>query len=408
MNNPLISILMPTFKDSDTISESIRSLLMQDYSKWELIIINDLFDKTDDIINSFRDKRIKYLHSPTIGQLNALLEGASQISGDLVTILHSDDLFASPSSLKDCVYCFFESSYDGIYSDLIVIDKNGDETGLFQTAPLVDRHLISNVFLLRGSNIVSDFFFVTKDAFDKVVLQNYVSWNMPYWFVENKNFVVYDQDTFPKCDLKSDANLLLLRLKKVKPWYKYRVYSSNYILSDVGKFEAFNGMLRTTLALSKYCDELPFSRFPWVTEYLIKKWNFSLSLNRPYYGSYLRLVNSVYESVYGKEYNCNNVYISSILSFYMNFSSDVCLPIPENLIRDCRCWYRGCDARKFYSDISDKGTIDPLYEYILGNTYKGFSKIQIKNPQDILQMQNVLKFLNLIASVEVLNTTVSN
>ena len=60
--NPLISIVLPTYNSEKYISNTIKSIINQDYRNWELIITDDCStDNTYDIINEYskRDLRIK-------------------------------------------------------------------------------------------------------------------------------------------------------------------------------------------------------------------------------------------------------------------------------------------------------------------------------------------------------------
>lgn len=58
----IVSILLPVYNAESTISETIQSIINQTYKDWELYIINDgSVDKTEEIILSFKDDRIKYL-----------------------------------------------------------------------------------------------------------------------------------------------------------------------------------------------------------------------------------------------------------------------------------------------------------------------------------------------------------
>ena len=60
---PLVSVIMPLYKQEQFISRAIRSLIVQTFTQWELIIINDCSkDKTEEISLELakHDDRIKY------------------------------------------------------------------------------------------------------------------------------------------------------------------------------------------------------------------------------------------------------------------------------------------------------------------------------------------------------------
>ena len=57
MNQPLISVVMPTFNHALFIGEAIKSVLDQTYHHLELIIVdNHSKDDTEKIIHSFDDQ----------------------------------------------------------------------------------------------------------------------------------------------------------------------------------------------------------------------------------------------------------------------------------------------------------------------------------------------------------------
>ena len=56
----LISIVMPVYNCSEYIQDCIKSILLQSYTNWELIIIDDCStDNTVELISNFSDHRIK-------------------------------------------------------------------------------------------------------------------------------------------------------------------------------------------------------------------------------------------------------------------------------------------------------------------------------------------------------------
>src|SRR5438132_12149669 len=93
-NQPKISIIMPVFNRRDTIEKALRSVIEQQYSNLELIIIDGgSTDGTVDIIQKY-EKYITYWHSKPDG--NAVIAsnmGIEKASGELLAFLMSDDWY---------------------------------------------------------------------------------------------------------------------------------------------------------------------------------------------------------------------------------------------------------------------------------------------------------------------------
>jgi hypothetical protein len=107
-----------------------------------------------------------------------------------------------------------------------------------KTPKSIDSSSLATLFLRGASNIIPDFFFTKKGAFGNV-LSSCIIWGVQYWLEFE------------------ETGVTTLNLKKVVPWYRYRVHSGNYARSDVGKFELATGGLRTILEIGKVMD-LPF------------------------------------------------------------------------------------------------------------------------------------------------------
>ena len=55
------SICMPVYNGAKVISPTIRSILSQSFSNFDLIMVNDCSkDNIEEVVKSFKDKRIKY------------------------------------------------------------------------------------------------------------------------------------------------------------------------------------------------------------------------------------------------------------------------------------------------------------------------------------------------------------
>lgn len=70
MINGLVSIIMPSWNTANFIAESIQSVINQTYTNWELLVVDDCStDNTDEVVASFKDKRIKYFKNKKILEL---------------------------------------------------------------------------------------------------------------------------------------------------------------------------------------------------------------------------------------------------------------------------------------------------------------------------------------------------
>ena len=61
MTTPFFSIIIPTYNRSNFIVKTIESILLQKYSNFEIIVIDDgSTDDTSDVIKSLDETKIKY------------------------------------------------------------------------------------------------------------------------------------------------------------------------------------------------------------------------------------------------------------------------------------------------------------------------------------------------------------
>lgn len=97
--NPMVSIITPTFNHERFIGTCIESVLKQTYQNWEMIIIDDgSTDKTESEVAKYHNEKIKYLKQENVGiwRLSETYNKALNMSkGDLIAILEGDDFWPS-------------------------------------------------------------------------------------------------------------------------------------------------------------------------------------------------------------------------------------------------------------------------------------------------------------------------
>lgn len=92
MKTPLFSIILPTYNRRILLQRAVDSVLAQEYTNWELIIIDDgSIDDSKEYINSIKDDRIQYFYQSNKGESNARNVGIQKSAGKYICFLDSDD-----------------------------------------------------------------------------------------------------------------------------------------------------------------------------------------------------------------------------------------------------------------------------------------------------------------------------
>lgn len=87
-----VSILLPVYNDEEFISKSVSSVLKSTYKNFELIIINDgSTDKSPEIINDFKDPRIKLYDKQNSGLIESLNYGLTKCNSEIIMRMDGDD-----------------------------------------------------------------------------------------------------------------------------------------------------------------------------------------------------------------------------------------------------------------------------------------------------------------------------
>ena len=101
---PVVSVVMPTYNQAHFLRGAVRSVLLQDFPRWELLVINNFSeDDTIEVIRSFPDPRIHYEDFQNSGVIAASRNRGIELSrGRFVAFLDSDDLW-DPAKLSTCL-----------------------------------------------------------------------------------------------------------------------------------------------------------------------------------------------------------------------------------------------------------------------------------------------------------------
>ena len=119
---------MPAYNSEKYIAQAIESVLNQNYTNWELIIINDCStDNTEQIIKSYqkKDRRIKMINlTQNRGVANARNIGIRNAEGKYIAFLDADDIWQKEKLYKQ-IQLLESTNADITYTAYMMIDDTG-------------------------------------------------------------------------------------------------------------------------------------------------------------------------------------------------------------------------------------------------------------------------------------------
>ena len=126
----LVSIIMPAYNCGRFIAESIRSVLAQTYSNWELLIVDDCStDNTAKVVSTFNDQRILYMRNTNnLGAAQTRNKAIQIAKGRFIAFLDADDLWM-PAKLELQLKYMQQHNYAFTFTDYQIIQENGLPTG---------------------------------------------------------------------------------------------------------------------------------------------------------------------------------------------------------------------------------------------------------------------------------------
>jgi glycosyltransferase involved in cell wall biosynthesis len=106
-----ISIITATYNCDSTINNCLVSVAQQSYKKIEHIVIDGgSTDKTLEILSKHQSQIAHVLSEKDQGIYDALNKGILRASGDIIAVLHSDDVFEDINVIADVVEIFNKNS----------------------------------------------------------------------------------------------------------------------------------------------------------------------------------------------------------------------------------------------------------------------------------------------------------
>ncbi|MEY4111420.1 MAG: hypothetical protein RLZZ46_1776 [Bacteroidota bacterium] len=90
--SPFFSVVIPTYNRAHILPRTIASVLNQEFSDWELIVVDDgSKDHTAELLKTYTDPRIRYIYQKNAERSAARNHGIREAKGEYICFLDSDD-----------------------------------------------------------------------------------------------------------------------------------------------------------------------------------------------------------------------------------------------------------------------------------------------------------------------------
>jgi glycosyltransferase involved in cell wall biosynthesis len=121
--NPRVSIVVPAFNREKYLSETIQSVLKQNYSPIELIVLDDgSTDNTVELLKSYGNKII-WDHHKNMGEASTVNKGLKMASGEILSVLSSDDILYENTVEEIVDFMITNPKISVVYPDWDKIDE---------------------------------------------------------------------------------------------------------------------------------------------------------------------------------------------------------------------------------------------------------------------------------------------
>ena len=294
----MISVIMPLYNKEPFVKKAIASVMLQTYQYFEFIIVNDgSTDGSLEIVEAFKDSRIKIISTKNKGVSAARNLGIKNASNKYVSLLDADDWWAPTflEEMKAAIVAFpgqklFATGRVHVFEHKTIPYQNkllpaSDKTGKINHYQIISKHLpainMSNAvvlkthiektgYLVEGMQNHEDHEFWVRLA----VRESIVFINKPLSFYRKHAVASQSDKIFRATDFSTylaSCNQVLASLtEKEQRWFQtylnifvllsYLKYRSHYSKNETEILEVKMNMMLTGVAFAIYSVTKVFPR----------------------------------------------------------------------------------------------------------------------------------------------------
>jgi len=216
-SDPLVSVIINCHNGEKYLHEAIKSVLKQTYKNWEIIFWdNQSKDRSEKIVRSFKDKRIKYFRSKNFSSLyKARNLAIKKARGKFISFLDVDDFWVKTKLEKQIDLFKKNKNLSLVYSNVFILNNKNKSFKVFAKDPLPSGRITQNLLDNYRMPVITTI--LKRSTFDKMKFSNNYE-------------IIGDFDFFTKLSLKG------LFASIQEPLAFYRVHENNISRTKIDLF----------------------------------------------------------------------------------------------------------------------------------------------------------------------------
>ena len=146
---PQVSAIITTFNRAHYLEKAIKSVLGQDFSDYELLILdNSSSDNSQAVVEAFQDERIRYIKHPPLNISQTRNLGIRESKGDFIAFLDDDDEWLPQKlRLEWTLFQFLPEEVGLVYGGFQRIDTDGNV--FYHHAPNLQGSILKELLNLQ-------------------------------------------------------------------------------------------------------------------------------------------------------------------------------------------------------------------------------------------------------------------
>jgi glycosyltransferase involved in cell wall biosynthesis len=276
VNNPLVSIIIPTYNRAHLIVETLDSISKQTYSNWECIIVDDgSTDASEILIKKYcdSDARISLYHRPKERPKGANAcrnYGLEKSKGSLINWFDSDDYMLS-TFLEEKVSVILNGSYDFVMATSVDWDGDKKESPIYKVSN-EGKEINAFNFITQHINCITNDFMATRASISGLRFNENLKSGQEYNFISRYLFTtthgVFMDTVLSKRRVHPESiqsNVSKKIASDQNSYYKRTVENKFLLLQDIttmGDYESklylINSIISFSYLLAQRKQDIPF------------------------------------------------------------------------------------------------------------------------------------------------------